>query len=439
VGINDSSRQPPLAFTTWSEAIQKRFGADGFDSEGPGTAVGELHVCVVQADGLIGTDLSLPNPVVKIRVTGHTMEGYPATPDGHGAQWSEEWRDSVYQKMQVEAKAEGVDLQTCDHDFRSAMVERTTAPVFNFEQTIRVPGPLPRQTLHVEIHNQRGLSSESTNMLGTVSIDLKEFMHQKAMDEWLPLLVPLSGATENAEQVGRSVSAGRVQVYVKLLFDSEREYQSFFQYDSTMPNYEAHEPLPVKFDIDLSYFYFFVMLDLIWPSVTLLFDVLSVLGWETQSKTLAYFFVWICICINLDWLPVYIHGVLILIMISNKNQAEKKLNEVKPVQADTVTVTVLEGRNLAAMDSNGLSDPYVVVRMGKKKKKVPTRFKTLNPAWTKYNEFTFTGTGIEITRTYSTLYTCVAGFRTCINNITPIRHPSNSLPRLITKCMMPST
>jgi hypothetical protein len=383
------NRLEPYEFQDWSDHKHKKHGENGFDTtkEGPGTAVAELHICVVQADGLIGSHALLPNPVIKLRMTGHTMEGYPATPDGHGAPWSEKWRDSVYGKMRKEAEDEGADLQMCQHSFSSGMVERTTEPVFNYEQIARVPGPLTRQTLDVEIHNQRGLSSESTNLLGTVSISLKDIMHQEPVEEWLPLSVRLD--SDDPTKTGQSVSAGRVQVFLKLLFDPKKEFDSHFEYDSTMPNYEAQEPPPIKFDIDLSYFYFFVMLDLLWPSVTLLWDVLSVLGWEAPLKTAAYFFLWICICCNLDWLMVYIHFVLIMVMISNKSRAEKKMKEVKPVQADTVTVTVLEARNLVSMDSNGLSDPYVIIRMGKTKKKAATRFKTLNPKWTKFNTFTF--------------------------------------------------
>ena len=44
-------------------------------------------------------------------------------------------------------------------------------------------------------------------------------------------------------------------------------------------------------------------------------------------------------------------------------------------------IRVLEARNLPAMDSNGKSDPYCIVRVGQEEGQTETRYKTLNPTW----------------------------------------------------------
>ncbi|XP_043920068.1 multiple C2 and transmembrane domain-containing protein 1 isoform X1 [Protopterus annectens] len=52
-----------------------------------------------------------------------------------------------------------------------------------------------------------------------------------------------------------------------------------------------------------------------------------------------------------------------------------------------VSVTLIEGRNLKAMDANGLSDPYVKFRMGHQKYRSKTMPKTLNPQWREQFDF----------------------------------------------------
>ncbi|KAJ5769458.1 hypothetical protein N7520_004017 [Penicillium odoratum] len=55
------------------------------------------------------------------------------------------------------------------------------------------------------------------------------------------------------------------------------------------------------------------------------------------------------------------------------------------IQADAkpllLKVTVIRGRNLAAKDRGGTSDPYLVVNLGDARQSTPTIFKTLNPEW----------------------------------------------------------
>ncbi|NXT43974.1 MCTP1 protein, partial [Pelecanoides urinatrix] len=52
-----------------------------------------------------------------------------------------------------------------------------------------------------------------------------------------------------------------------------------------------------------------------------------------------------------------------------------------------VSVTLIEGRELKAMDANGLSDPYVKFRLGHQKYKSKIVPKTLNPQWREQFDF----------------------------------------------------
>jgi len=47
----------------------------------------------------------------------------------------------------------------------------------------------------------------------------------------------------------------------------------------------------------------------------------------------------------------------------------------------SLTVTVVQGRNLVARDANGLSDPFCSLQMGKNKYKTKIQERTLNPFW----------------------------------------------------------
>ncbi|KAL6045545.1 hypothetical protein STEG23_026301, partial [Scotinomys teguina] len=52
-----------------------------------------------------------------------------------------------------------------------------------------------------------------------------------------------------------------------------------------------------------------------------------------------------------------------------------------------VSITLIEGRDLKAMDSNGLSDPYVKFRLGHQKYKSKIMPRTLNPQWREQFDF----------------------------------------------------
>ncbi|CEL07627.1 Putative Phosphatidylserine decarboxylase [Aspergillus calidoustus] len=52
--------------------------------------------------------------------------------------------------------------------------------------------------------------------------------------------------------------------------------------------------------------------------------------------------------------------------------------ELRPL---ALKVSVLRGRNLAAKDRGGTSDPYLIVTLGDSRQSTPTIFKTLNPEW----------------------------------------------------------
>ncbi|KAL2818896.1 phosphatidylserine decarboxylase-domain-containing protein [Aspergillus granulosus] len=52
--------------------------------------------------------------------------------------------------------------------------------------------------------------------------------------------------------------------------------------------------------------------------------------------------------------------------------------EIRPL---VLKVSVLRGRDLAAKDRGGTSDPYLIVTLGEARQSTPTIFKTLNPEW----------------------------------------------------------
>ncbi|XP_071444436.1 multiple C2 and transmembrane domain-containing protein isoform X3 [Hetaerina americana] len=67
-------------------------------------------------------------------------------------------------------------------------------------------------------------------------------------------------------------------------------------------------------------------------------------------------------------------------------QRNTKLSDVNrrlksQIWSSVVTIVLIEGKNLVAMDMDGLSDPYVKFRLGNEKYKTKTVYKSLNPNW----------------------------------------------------------
>ncbi|KAF3037208.1 hypothetical protein E8E12_003859 [Didymella heteroderae] len=64
---------------------------------------------------------------------------------------------------------------------------------------------------------------------------------------------------------------------------------------------------------------------------------------------------------------------------SRQGSPKRTMSDVKP--GLVLRANVIKGRNLAAKDRNGTSDPYLVVSLGDAKQATPTINKTLNPEW----------------------------------------------------------
>ncbi|KAL4980796.1 phosphatidylserine decarboxylase-domain-containing protein [Aspergillus desertorum] len=62
----------------------------------------------------------------------------------------------------------------------------------------------------------------------------------------------------------------------------------------------------------------------------------------------------------------------------SRSTSPMRTPDFKPL---VLKVTVLRGRNLAAKDRGGTSDPYLIVTLGEARQSTPTIFKTLNPEW----------------------------------------------------------
>ncbi|KAE8150247.1 phosphatidylserine decarboxylase-domain-containing protein [Aspergillus avenaceus] len=62
----------------------------------------------------------------------------------------------------------------------------------------------------------------------------------------------------------------------------------------------------------------------------------------------------------------------------SRSTSPMRTPEVKPL---VLKVAVLRGRNLAAKDRSGTSDPYMILTLGDARQSTPTIFKTLNPEW----------------------------------------------------------
>ena len=66
---------------------------------------------------------------------------------------------------------------------------------------------------------------------------------------------------------------------------------------------------------------------------------------------------------------------------ASARQAVEAQNESKEAMTSVLSIHVQAARNLEAMDSNGTSDPYAVIQVGKEKKKTKVIKKELAPEW----------------------------------------------------------
>ncbi|NXA49535.1 MCTP1 protein, partial [Nothocercus julius] len=94
--------------------------------------------------------------------------------------------------------------------------------------------------------------------------------------------------------------------------------------------------------------------------------------WSSGFFILFFFLQWNC-----DTLPYFQSQSLRLSDLHRKSQLWRGI----------VSVTLIEGRELKAMDANGLSDPYVKFRLGHQKYKSKIVPKTLNPQWREQFDF----------------------------------------------------
>lgn len=67
--------------------------------------------------------------------------------------------------------------------------------------------------------------------------------------------------------------------------------------------------------------------------------------------------------------------------VSKQGSADSPKKGRTPLRSGVVTIILIEGKGLVAMDDNGLSDPYIRFQLGKERYKTKTKPKTLNPKW----------------------------------------------------------
>ncbi|XP_064165600.1 multiple C2 and transmembrane domain-containing protein 1 isoform X9 [Anguilla rostrata] len=72
---------------------------------------------------------------------------------------------------------------------------------------------------------------------------------------------------------------------------------------------------------------------------------------------------------------------------AQQNPRLSEQNRKSQLWRGIVSISLIEGRNLTPMDTNGLSDPYVKFRLGHQKYKSKTMPKTLNPQWREQFDF----------------------------------------------------
>ncbi|NXJ36514.1 MCTP1 protein, partial [Ciconia maguari] len=79
--------------------------------------------------------------------------------------------------------------------------------------------------------------------------------------------------------------------------------------------------------------------------------------------------------------------VLMTLFFQTQSLRLSDLHRKSQLWRGIVSVTLIEGRELKAMDANGLSDPYVKFRLGHQKYKSKIVPKTLNPQWREQFDF----------------------------------------------------
>lgn len=61
------------------------------------------------------------------------------------------------------------------------------------------------------------------------------------------------------------------------------------------------------------------------------------------------------------------------------------------IAAAVLTITVVEGRNLAVMDPTGKSDPYCIVKVGNQEQRTTVQYSTISPTWNETLQFDISG------------------------------------------------
>lgn len=103
------------------------------------------------------------------------------------------------------------------------------------------------------------------------------------------------------------------------------------------------------------------------------------------------------------------------------------------ISQGTLTVSLLRGSGLAAADSNGKSDPYVKLSLGKSKAKSKTIPKTLDPEWNERFEFQGTRAHAPLPRRQhycTTLHAACPSLSAPAHGCAPSPHPRASAVEL---------
>jgi len=78
-------------------------------------------------------------------------------------------------------------------------------------------------------------------------------------------------------------------------------------------------------------------------------------------------------------------------MATSLKKASSVNNSATASSDDKLSITIIKGTKLAAKDSNGLSDPYIIVKIEEQQVKTKTIHKTLEPYWNETFVFNVSG------------------------------------------------